>query len=77
MEDNNRALVFGVVAFFAGVMIGLGTGLLVAPQSGDRTRRHLQNMAMDVQEDAETLVKDTKEKVSGWVDKGKQLMANS
>ncbi|MDT7041714.1 YtxH domain-containing protein [Candidatus Nitronereus thalassa] len=77
MEESNRALVFGFVAFFAGVMIGLGTGLLVAPQSGNRTRRQLQNMAMDAQEDAETLVKDTKEKVSGWVDKGKKLMANS
>lgn len=77
MEDNNRALIFGAVAFFAGAMIGLGTGMVMAPQSGERTRRQLQNMAIDVQEDAELLVKDTKEKVSGWVDKGKKFVANS
>ena len=77
MEENNRALIFGAVAFFAGVIIGLGAGMLVAPQSGDRTRRQLQNLAMDVQEDAETFVKDTKEKMSGWVDKGKKFVANT
>lgn len=77
MEENNRVLIVGLVAFFSGVMIGLGAGLLTAPQSGDRTRRQLQNRAMDVQEDAEILVKDTKDKVSGWVDKGKKFIAKS
>lgn len=77
MEENSRVLIFGAVAFFAGAMIGLGTGLLLAPQSGDRTRRQLQNKAIDVQEDAGLLVKDTKEKVSGWVDKVKKFGPNS
>ena len=77
MEDNGRALIFGAIAFFAGAMIGLGTGMLVAPQSGDRTRRQLQSKAAEVQEEAETLVKDTKDKVSDWVEKGKKFVANS
>ncbi len=77
MDENNRALIFGMAAFFAGVMIGLGTGILLAPQSGERTRRQLQNRALDVQEDAETLMKDTKEIVSDWVGRGKKFMENS
>lgn len=77
MEENNRVLIISVMSFFAGVMIGLGAGLLAAPQSGDRTRRQLQSKAMDVQEDAEILVKDTKEKVSGWVNQGKRFMDKS
>lgn len=77
MEENNRALVFGAIAFFSGVMIGLGTGVLLAPQSGERTRRQLHNMALDAQEDAEIVVKDTKDAVSGWIEKGKKFVANS
>lgn len=77
MEENNRALIFGAISFFAGVMIGLGTGVLMAPQSGERTRRQFHRMALDAQEDAEHLVKDTKDKVSSWVDKGKKIVANS
>ena len=77
MEGNNRALLFGSIAFFAGLVIGLGAGILSAPQSGERTRRQLQNIAKDAQEDAESFMKDTKETVSGWVEKGKKLVVNS
>ena len=77
MENKNRSIIAGTIAFFAGVMVGVSAGLLLAPQSGDRTRRKIQDMAADVQEDAETFMKDTKEKVSEWVDRSKKYVGKS
>ena len=41
----------------------------MTPQSGEQTCRQRRNMALDVQEDREILVKDTKEKVADWLEK--------
>lgn len=77
MENNSRTIIAGTIAFFTGVIVGVSAGLLMAPQSGDRTRRQIQKMASDVQEDTENLVNDAKDKVSNWVDRGKKFVANS
>ena len=77
MENDRRLIIAGTIAFFAGIIVGVSAGLLMAPQSGDRTRRQIQKMASDVQEDAEHLVNDAKDKVSDWVDRGKKFVANS
>lgn len=77
MEENSRTLIFGAIAFFSGLIVGLGAGILVAPQSGGRTRRQLQNIMSDVQEDAENFVQDTKESVSDWVQQGKKNFSKS
>jgi len=74
MDNTSRSIIGGTIAFFAGVIIGVSAGVLLAPQSGDRTRRKIQDMAADVQEDAETFMKDTKEKVSDWVDRSKKYV---
>ena len=77
MEDNTRSLLFGAIAFFAGLVVGVGIGILAAPQSGSRTRRQLQNMLLDAQEEAESLVKDTKEAVSDLVERGKKIVSKT
>ena len=77
MKDDSRLIIAGTISFFAGVIVGVSAGLLWAPQSGERTRRKIHDIASDVQEDAEHFVKDAKDKVSDWVDRGKRLVANS
>ena len=77
MEENSRSIIAGTIAFFAGVIVGVSVGVLIAPQSGDRTRQKIQDMAADVQEDAENFVKDAKGKVADWVDRGKKYVAKS
>lgn len=55
--------------FVIGFALGAGAGLLLAPQSGARTRRHLQHLAHDVQDKAEDLVDEVQEVVSTVRDK--------
>ena len=74
MENQGRSFIAGTIVFFTGVMVGVCAGILMAPQSGDRTRRKIQDLAADVQEDAETFMKDTKEKVSDWVDRSRKFV---
>lgn len=56
-------------SFMTGFMLGAGTGLLLAPQSGARTRRHLQHLAHDLQDKAEDLVDEVQQVVSTARDK--------
>lgn len=77
MEEKTRYMIFSGMAFVAGLALGVGMGILIAPQSGDRTRRHLQNMMLDAQEDAENFLKDAKETVSDVVSRGKKVVSKS
>jgi gas vesicle protein len=47
-----------MTAFFAGLVAGIGTALLLAPQSGARTRRHLHSLAKDLQEETSHILGD-------------------
>ena len=64
MNDNARSLIVGVTALVSGV----GTGVLFAPHSGARTRRHLRSFAEDMAE-------DTAEAVDTVIERGKRLVA--
>jgi gas vesicle protein len=78
MDDEARFLVIGGLAFATGLLVGVGTGLLLAPQSGARTRRQLGNLAEDVREEAVATAHDTKEVVSdaidGVIERGKRFV---
>lgn len=50
--------------FVTGFMLGASAGLLLAPQSGARTRRHLQHLAHDLRDKAEDLVDEVHQVVS-------------
>ncbi|MDH4245007.1 MAG: YtxH domain-containing protein [Nitrospira sp.] len=63
------------VMFLAGLTIGTMTGLLLAPHSGAYTRRQLQNLAEEVQEQASALASDAKEVVENAVGKGKRIVS--
>jgi len=69
MDDEMRCFMVAGIAFFSGLVVGLGAGLLLAPQSRSRTRRHLRTMMEDVSERAGEFVEDAKEKVENIVDR--------
>ena len=73
---NNRmdGVLMGGFMFLAGMAVGVGTGLLIAPESGARTRRRLKEYAEDVGDQFNDLAKDTKDKVGRLVDRGKDLV---
>ena len=68
MNDNARSLIVGATALVIGLCVGVGTGILIAPHSGARTRRDLKSFAED-------LAEDTAEAVEKVIDQGKRFIA--
>lgn len=75
MDNDARCAVFTGIAFLVGAILGTGLGLLIAPQSGTRTRRQLRNMVEDAGERVSELAEDAKETVSDIVERGKKLVS--
>ncbi len=74
MDSDTRVLLFGGLSFLTGVLLGTGMGLLMAPQSGRRTRRQLKNYIDDTTERFNEFADDTKDRVSDFVEKGKRFV---
>ena len=68
INDNARSLIVGASALLTGFCAGICTGLLFAPHSGARTRRHLKSFADD-------MAKDTAEAVDKVIERGRRVMA--
>jgi len=68
MNGNTRSLIVSATALAAGFCAGVGTGILIAPHSGARTRQHLRSFAEDMAE-------DTAEAVEKVIERGRRLMA--
>jgi gas vesicle protein len=68
LNDNARSLIVGASALAIGFCVGAGTGVLFAPHSGARTRRHLKNFADD-------MVEDTAETVDKVIERGRRFIA--
>ena len=66
MNGNARSLIVSATVLAAGFCAGIGTGILIAPQSGARTRRDLRNFAEDK-------VDDTVKAVDAIIDRGKRF----
>jgi hypothetical protein len=54
----------GMLFLLGGVVMGAAVGLLTAPRSGERTRRHLVRAAEDVKDQAAAVYDDVTEKVA-------------
>lgn len=50
--NNTRAINTGLMLFVGGALIGVGVGLLFAPQSGKETRQMLKEKAIDLRDRA-------------------------
>ena len=74
MDSDSRVLLFGGLTFVTGVLIGTGLGLLLAPQSGRRTRRQLKNYIDDTADRLNDFADETKDRMSEYVEKGKRFV---
>jgi len=61
-DDNKTGTI--LIALLIGGIIGAGVALLLAPQSGKRTRKQLLDAADDVRDYASEYTKKLKEKIS-------------
>ncbi len=73
MDTETRCVFVAGLTFFSGLIFGLGMGVLLAPQSGSRTRRHLRTMVEDIGERAGEWVEDAKGTMNGMVDRGRTI----
>jgi gas vesicle protein len=63
-----------LLSFFAGGLIGAGVALLVAPKTGEETRRMIKELAEDTKTKAEDWIDDVKDKATSYVEKGKEFI---
>lgn len=75
MNDRMRGPVMGGLLFVAGMIVGGGAGLLLAPASGARTRRRLRAAAEDWKEEIGDLASDARSKVKQAIDHGRRMVA--
>jgi gas vesicle protein len=71
MTEGTRCTGMNTTAFFAGLVAGIGTGLLLAPQSGARTRRQLHSLAKDLQEETSHMLSDAKTSIGKVIEQDK------
>ena len=74
MDNDTRLVLFGGLALITGVILGTGLGMLLAPQSGARTRRQLRNMVEDATERVGEMADDAKETVNDVVERGRKFV---
>lgn len=61
-----------LISFLLGGVVGAGLALLLAPQSGQETRRRIRELSDDIREKTTDYVGKTKDKVAGMVDDGRE-----
>jgi len=59
------------LSFLLGGIVGAGFALLLAPQSGDDTRKKIRQLTEDVKEKTMDYVEEVKGKVTTGMDRGK------
>jgi gas vesicle protein len=74
MDNDTRFVIFGGLALITGIVLGTGLGMLLAPQSGARTRRQLRNMVEDVTERAGEFADDAKDTMNDVVERGRKFV---
>jgi gas vesicle protein len=76
MDQQNSGFSAGkvVCSFFLGGLIGAGVALLVAPKTGEETRRMIKELAGEVKEKAEDYIDQAKVTATAYVEKGKDFV---
>ena len=74
MTEGTRCTGMSTTAFIAGLVAGIGTGLLLAPQSGVRTRRQLHSLAKDLQEETSHILGDVTTSIGKVIEQDKSCV---
>lgn len=72
-RDSGAGLVF--LSFIVGGMVGGILGILFAPKSGKETREDIAEAAAEMKKEAQKFAKDAKERVEGFVEESKGVIA--
>lgn len=76
MNEGTRGTLMSTTTFFVGLVAGIGTGFLLAPQSGARTRRQLGNLAEDLEEQTSHILGDAKESLKKVIRHNKHIVSH-
>jgi gas vesicle protein len=77
MSDHQDDFVSNIEWFIAGAVAGMAAALLLAPQSGKRTRRFLADKTQQGREAVSETGKDVVDRGKDMVDKGRQLVEDA
>jgi gas vesicle protein len=73
-EESGFSASSMLLAFLLGGVVGAGVALLVAPKTGQETRRMIKDLTEDAKEKAESYIEQAKEKAESAVEKGKDFL---
>lgn len=73
MDTESRAIFLAGISFLTGLILGLGTGILLAPQAGTDTRRRIGEAMEDSSQHVGKWVENAKESVNDLTEEGKKL----
>jgi len=63
-----------LLSFFVGGLIGAGVALLIAPKTGEETRRMIKELAEEVKDKMEDYIDQAKGTATAYVEKGKDFV---
>jgi gas vesicle protein len=72
-RDSSAGLVF--LSFIVGSIVGGILGVLFAPKRGKDTREDIAEAAAEIKKEAQKFAKDAKERVDGFIEESKDLIA--
>jgi gas vesicle protein len=73
-EDSGFGVGAVILSFFVGGLVGAGVALLVAPKTGEETRKIIKDFAEDTKGKVEGYIHDVKGKATAYVEKGKEFV---
>ncbi len=74
MDSDTRVILCGGLAMITGILLGTGLGLLMAPQTGRRTRRQIKNYLHDTTDRMNDMAGETKDRMNDFMDKSKRFV---
>lgn len=72
--SEESATVEKALYFVLGAFVGAATALLLAPKTGEETRRLIASKARESADFVSTRGRDVADRTSGYIDKGKELL---
>ncbi|MDT7043775.1 YtxH domain-containing protein [Candidatus Nitronereus thalassa] len=73
MDTESRTIFLAGISFLTGLILGLGTGILLAPQAGTNTRKRIGEAMEDSSQQLGKWMVDAKERVQDLTEEGKKL----